>query len=116
MWLVRRYETNYLRNAGLSLFMKRLLCLFIIALTCSFAAADQFGQRQVSVHPLTGTGTIKHGCRYVLFDLVGFSGSIGNVTFSSITKLLPIPAQSQDTLGDIPYTVTGGTLNVIEER
>ena len=78
--------------------------------------ADQNSQRQINAYTPNSNGTVLHGCRYVLFDLVGYSGKIGSITYSSATKLLPIPAPSLDTLGDIPYTITGGTLNIIEER
>lgn len=66
----------------------------------------------------TGTNKrVSSGCKYVMFDLVGYSGQIGNVTYSNITKQIQVfTGQDGDRLSDIPYTVTSGTLNILEVR
>ena len=99
--------------------MKRFFLLIAALTTISFVnlRADVTGTKSLANHPLLGTGTCCRGAVYVLFDLVGFSGTIDNVTYSSITKLLPITTNHPDArLNAIPYTVTGGALNVAEVK
>jgi len=95
--------------------MKSLCLIFLIALGISTARAD----KAVNIYNApTGSGkSVAHGCTYVLFDLIGFTGTIGGASFSNQTVLLPIPAlQDGQTLSAIPYTVTSGTLIVTEQR
>lgn len=99
---------------SLSAFVTRSLFLALL-----FIATAAFADKQVNAYNApTGSGkSVAHGCTYVLFDLVGFTGTISGASFSNQTVLLPIPA-SQDgmTLSAIPYTVTSGTLIIVEQR
>lgn len=111
-------RVSFYKCARLFSHMKRtfIFCVVALALVASVKA-----DVAVSIHPgSTGSGQqVSAGCSYVLFDLVGFSGTIGNATFSSVTKQIAIPAYSNgmgQRLSAIPYSVTGGTLNIVEER
>lgn len=65
----------------------------------------------------TSQSPVKQGAKSVTFDLVGMTGTIGNASFSSATIVLKIDAmQDGDRLNDIPYTVTGGSLVIIDVR
>jgi hypothetical protein len=88
--------------------------LLILLLTITSVFAD------LSVNVYSGTtaqSPVRRGCTQVTFDMVGYSGVIGNATFSNVTAILPVSvSRDGDLLGAISYTVTGGTLFIVEVR
>ena len=94
--------------------MKKLILILLLIPTLAFS-----GQLGVTVYSgTTAQSPVKQGAKSVTFDLVGFSGTISNATFSNITLVLPaiMSGQDGDRLNDIPYTVTGGSLIIIDVR
>jgi hypothetical protein len=93
----------------------KLACLVACALLSCTALASPLGVTVYSA--TTPQSPVKQGAKSVTFDLKGFSGTIGNATFSSETIVLKISAdQDGDRLNDIPYTVTGGTMIIVDVR
>lgn len=95
--------------------MKKLISLiFIVGLTVSVFASP------LAVNVYTGSTSqspVKQGAKSVTFDMVGFTGTIGNASFSNVTLAFPITAtQDGDRLNDISYTVTSGTLIIVDVR
>ena len=65
----------------------------------------------------TSQSPIKQGSKEIVFIMVSFSGTIGNATFSNGNQIVDISGfQDGDRLSDIPYTVTGGNLFIIDVR
>ena len=98
--------------------MKTTLIL-LASLLISFSAFAQLG---TSVYiGATGSGkATSAGCVYVNFVLSGFTGSVGNASFSNLTLSLPVQSAYQggsgQRLNPIPYSVTSGTLIVTEVK
>lgn len=90
----------------------------VILTSLLLALSASAGDRSVNLYSgTTAQSPVKRGCTQVTFDLVGYSGVIGNATFSNITTILTVQAnQAGDVLGAISYTVTGGTLIIIEVK
>lgn len=66
-----------------------------------------------------GTGkNVARGCTEIVFDLSGFTGTIGNTAYSNRTVLITVQASNQEgqRLGSVPYVVTSGILNIMEVR
>ena len=93
----------------------QLACL----VACSLFTLSAFAQ-PLAVNVYTGTtaqSPVKQGAKQVTFDLIGFTGTIGNASFSGATQVVQILAtQDGDRLNDIPYTATGGTLVIVDVR
>ena len=93
----------------------QLACL----VACSLFTLSAIAQ-PLSVNVYAGTtpqSPVKQGAKQVTFDMISYSGTIGNATFASTTQVVQILAtQDGDRLNDIPYTVTGGTLVIIDVR
>ena len=93
----------------------QLACL----VACSLFTLSAIAQ-PLAVNVYSGTTSqspVKQGAKQVTFDLIGFSGTIGNATFSAATQVVQILAtQDGDRLSDIPYTATGGTLVIVDVR
>lgn len=98
--------------------MKKYLLIFLLLFSLQPLYPDQFTQRQVIAKSVTSSGFVSHGDRNVTFIFSSdFTGTIQAVAFAgSADKSLTLSAESQDVLGDIYYTVTGGTLRIIEVR
>jgi len=92
--------------------MKTLLILLLLV-SSAFASP-------LTVNVYTGTtaqSPVTQGAKQVTFDLISFSGTIGNATFSSATQVIQILATHDgDRLNAISYTVTGGTCIIIDVR
>lgn len=95
--------------------MKTILVIFTsIFLSFSSFASDL----STSIYSgTTSQSPTKPGCVQVIFDMIGYSGVIGNATFSNVTHVLSIaPGRDGDRLNQISYTVTGGTLVIVEVK
>ena len=92
----------------------------LTVIIASFLISFSLWAAPLSVIPYQGTtaqSPIKNGCASVTFVAIGYTGVIGNATFSNITQVIPITCgRDGDTLGPITYTVTGGSLFIIETR
>lgn len=96
--------------------MKTLLVIVTSLLICLSAFADI---NVTNYTATTGSGkSVARGCSMVIFDLVGFTGSIGNVSYSNITKVLTVnPSNAEgQRIGPIGYVVSSGTLNIMEVK
>ena len=93
----------------------QLACLAACFLFSCSAFADN-----LSVNVYNGTtaqSPVKQGAKQVTFFMISFVGTIGNATVSSTSQNVQIlAAQNGDRLGDIPYTVTSGTLIIFDVR
>lgn len=95
--------------------MKTVLLLLLIP-------SIAFAQLGTSVYTgATGSGkATSAGCVYVNFVLSGFTGSVGNASFSNLTLSLPVFSAYQSGAGQrlnpIPYVVTSGTLVITEVK
>ena len=93
-----------------------LACLAACSL---FLVCSAFGG-QLAANCYSGTtaqSPIKQGAKAVTFDLKGFTGTIGNATFTSETVTFTLSSgQDGDRLNDIAYTATGGTIVICEVR
>lgn len=92
------------------------VCLIaLIALGLSTARAAPLA---VSVYNgTTSQSPVKQGAKQVTFCISGFTGTIGNASFSNLTQVLQILApQDGDRLNDIQYTVTSGVCVIIDVR
>lgn len=94
----------------LSNHMKKLI--LILCLVPLFAFASDQGQEQVTTLAVTTAGTVPANARSLIFVAPsGVTGTIATSPFvASSTRTLQ--AQSGDTLGPVPYTVSGGTLYI----
>ena len=91
----------------------------ILIAVLSLISASAFADLGVSIYAAVGKGNTQQGDVYVEFDLVGFSGTVGNATFSNATLDISIPTFSTGgatRLNSIPYNVTSGSLFVTEAR
>lgn len=104
-------------GARFSLIMKRLFLLFSL-LVFGFVAGIEADQAVSAYTGATGSGkSVSRGCTFILFDMTAFTGSIGNATFSNVTRQFPVYALHQgDVLSAVPYAVTSGTLVILEVR
>lgn len=98
----------------------KLACLSACSLfLCATSVLADLG---VSVYAgATGTGkTTAQGDVYVNFTLIGFTGSVGNATFSNASVSIPIQSGYQGGVGQrlaaIPYSVTSGSLIITEVK
>lgn len=98
--------------------MKALL----VILTSFLISFSVFAQLGTSIYTAT-TGTGKAttaACVYVSFTLSGFTGTIGNASFSNLTLSIPVNSAYQSGSGQrlnpIPYSVTSGTLVITEVK
>ena len=93
----------------------QLACLAACFLFTLSAFADPL---TVNVYnATTSQSPVKQGAKEVTFFMVAFVGTIGNATVASTTQNVQILAtQNGDRLGDIPYTVTSGSLIVFDVR
>ena len=93
--------------------MKWLLFLAI----CSIATAQPLATTAWKVDNTATQPPVKQGSKMVVFDLLSFSGTIGNATFSNATHVIQIvAAQEGDRLNEIPYTCTNGQLIIVDSR
>lgn len=98
--------------------MKRLLLTSALMVAICLSA---FADKAVNIYNApTGSGkSIANGCSYVQLDLSGFTGTISGATYSNQTLQLQIhvgPSTGDVRLSAIPYTVTSGTLRIVEVR
>jgi hypothetical protein len=98
--------------------MKTLTVLIASLLLLTSAFAD-LGTSIYTATTGTGKAT-SSGCVYVNFVLSGFTGSVGNASFSNLTFSLPVHSAFQSGAGQrlnpIPYSVTSGTLVITEVK
>lgn len=101
----------------------RLLKLACLAACSLFLfATSVLADLGVSVYTgATGTGkTTAQGDVYVSFTLIGFTGSVGNASFSNASVSIPIQSGYQGGVGQrlaaIPYSVTSGSLVITEVK
>jgi hypothetical protein len=72
--------------------------------------------RSISVYTAAGT-QVKGGTVQIVFDLDGFTGTIGNASYSNKTLIFTLQAaQDGRELGAVSYTVSSGTLRITEVR
>lgn len=92
--------------------MKTLLVI-LTSLLLSFSVFADLG---VSIYTATTPQSpTKAGCTQVVFDMIGYTGTIGNASFSNVTHILNIQVgRDGDRLNQIPYTVSSGTLVIAE--
>jgi hypothetical protein len=103
---------------------RELMKIFFLVITLFVAAiaplrADQFTQRNTTLETRTTgqNGSTHDGCRTVIFIFhASFTGTVGGQAFTSSDVPLRLEAQSQDTLRAIPFTVTAGSVVVVEIR
>lgn len=97
----------------------KILIVIITSLLISFSAFAQLGTSMYTATSGSGKST-SAGCVYVSFTLSGFSGTIGNVSFSNLTVSIPVPSAYQTGAGQrlnpIPYSVSSGTLIITEVK
>lgn len=92
----------------------QLACLAACSLCLSAFAGDQVPN---SYEGTTAQSPIKRGCTSIVLVLNAFTGTIGNATYVATTLTVPIQANGDNQmLGQLPYTVTGGHLYIIEVR
>lgn len=100
--------------------MKRILLLFVCLIFIGQVYADSFGQRNATAATFTTVGSpfrTSDNCRSVTFIFrASYTGQVAGAAFTSTDVPLTITAQSQDTLRSIPFTVTAGTLIVVEQK
>ena len=94
----------------------QLACL----VACSLFTLSAIAQ-PLAVNVYTGTtaqSPVKQGAKQVTFDLIGFTGTIGNAstTSNTIKGVQLLASQDGSRLNDISYTVTGGTLIIVDVR
>lgn len=93
--------------------MKTILVSFISILVCAASVLSDTGQEQITT-PIAATtaGTVPAGARTIIFIAPsGVTGTIAGAPFVASERRV-LAAQSGDTLGPVPYTVSGGTLYV----
>lgn len=90
----------------------------LVILSLLFISFSGFADLGVTIYSgTTAQSPVKRGCTQITFDMIGYSGVIGNATFSNVTAVLPISVgRDGDLLGAISYTVTGGTLVIVEVK
>ena len=106
-------------NRVYSLFHQRCTrFLLVFLLLCGSIISALASPLAVNVYSgTTPQSPVRQGAKQVTFDMIGYSGTVGNSSFISATAVVQIlAAQSGDTLNAIPYTVTGGTLVIVEVR
>lgn len=92
--------------------MKTLLAILTICLLPMLGFAQTFGQEQVTVIAATTAGTVPAGARTLIFSAPsGVTGTIATAPYVALERRT-LAAQSGDTLGPVPYTVSGGTLYI----
>lgn len=93
--------------------MKTLIILLLFV-TSAFADVNV-----TSYTAVAGSGkNVARGCVQIIFDLSGFTGSVGNVSYSNRTIVLTVQATNSEgqRIGSVPYNVSSGTLNITELR
>ncbi len=94
--------------------MKHLILILTLSIAlflpvCVFADT---GQEQVTTLAVTTAGTVPAGARSIIFSAPsGVTGTIATAPFVA-SERRTLAAQAQDTLGPVPYTVSGGTLYI----
>jgi hypothetical protein len=89
--------------------MKKII--LILCLIPMLVFADT-GQEQVTTIAATTAGTVPSGARCLIFSAPsGVTGTIATAPFVALERRT-LPAQAGDTLGPVPYTVSGGTLYI----
>ncbi len=89
--------------------MKKILLILCLIPLLSFADT---GQEQVTTLAVTTAGTVPAGARSLYFTSPsGVTGTVATAPFLASSKW-SLNAQAQDTLGPVPYTVSGGTLYI----
>ena len=93
----------------------QLACLAACSL---FAFSSVAAPLSVTVYKADSSQSpVKQGTKQITFLMISFQGTIGNATFTATTQNTQVlAAQDGDRLGDVPYTVTGGTLIIFEVR
>ena len=92
--------------------MKTLLAILTICLLPTLGFAQTFGQEQVTTLAVTTAGTVPAGARTLIFSAPsGVTGTIATAPYVALERRT-LAAQSGDTLGPVPYTVSGGTLYI----
>ena len=96
--------------------MKTTLLILLLTVT---SALSQLG---TNVYTATaGSGkTTTAACVYINFTLSGFTGTVGNASFSNLTLSIPVMSAYQSGAGQrlnpIPYSVSSGTLIITEVK
>ncbi len=86
----------------------------LLILTSAFADVSMTGYLAVA-----GSGkNVTRGCVQIVFDLSGFTGTIGNISYSNRTVVLTVQATNSEgqRIGAVPYSVSSGILNIMELR
>ena len=89
--------------------------LIILLISCASVFASPLS---VNVYKATTEQSpVKQGAKEIVFIMSSFQGTIGNATFPTTNQFVDIAcAQDGDRLSDIPFTVTSGTLFIIDIR
>lgn len=97
-----------------------ILALWLALIPTAYPQGQVFGQRGVSVESRAATTTdrIREGARSVTFLFSSdYTGTIKGIAFAGTRDVqITLEAPDGDTLGDIAYTVTAGTLRIIQIR
>lgn len=90
----------------------------LVILASLFLFTSAFADQNITAYTgSTPQSPVRRGCVQIVLVGVSFSGKIGNATFSSFTNVILLSAVGDgQTLGELSYTVTGGTLHVVEIR
>lgn len=99
--------------------MKKLLLIAGIGLSLVTAHAQTSSQGQlatdVELKSATTTGNTINNCQSVTFIFrSSFTGTVGGVAFTATDVPLTIRAEHGSVLRAIPYTVTAGSLVLVE--
>ena len=106
-------------NRVYSLFHQRCTrFLLVLLLLCGSVVSTLASPLSVTAYnATTPQSPVRQGAKQVTFYLTSYSGVIGNATFSNQSATLQILAtQDGDRLNAISYTVTGGTLIIVDVR
>jgi hypothetical protein len=90
--------------------MKKLI--LILCLIPTLLVFADTGQEAVTTIAATTAGTVPAGARCLIFSAPsGVTGTIATAPYVALERRT-LPAQAGDTLGPVPYTVSGGTLYI----
>ena len=98
--------------------MKTKLFAIALCLICISAFGDINQQRAANIYTATSNGTVAAGCRSLIFIFSAtFVGTVNGTAFNGNTDAsLQIPVNAGDWLGPVKYTVTAGSVRIMEVR
>lgn len=95
--------------------MRKLILILCLCLTSFTAYSDVDRQVALYIETVTATGYVRAGTRSLIFIFSsGFTGTIQGAAFAGSTDAsINIPVMKGDTLNDVYYTVTAGSMRIV---